>query len=70
MGFAKIYNKRPKILALWPFKNFKIKYGLKCLELFNSTRNTKIAKKFQKAKFYLTKLVSKYIHDRIIPSDK
>ena len=57
MGFAKLYHKRPKILALWPFqgykakkakKNLKIKYGSKCLELFNSARNAKIAKNFQK----------------------
>ena len=54
MGLAKIYRKRPKILALWPFqgckakKNLKLKYGSKCLELFNSARNAKIAKKIQK----------------------
>ena len=68
--------KRKKIL--------KIKYGSKCLELFNSARNAKIAKQIQKAsiwplkasklnfhaRFYLTKLVSKYIHNRIFPSEK
>ena len=52
-----IHHKRPNILVLWPLqgckakkakKNFKTKYGSECLELFNSARNAKIAKNFQK----------------------
>ena len=57
MGIAKVYCKRPKILAFGPFQGRKAKkgqkvqknkYGSKCLELSNSARNAKIAKNFQK----------------------
>ena len=44
-----IYHKRPnKAARPKGQKNLKIKYGSKCLELFNSARNAKIAKNFQK----------------------
>ena len=92
MGFSKIYHKRPKILALWPFqgckakkeKDFKNQVWLKMLRIVKISENAKIAKQIQKAsiwpikasklnfhaRFYLTKLVSKYIHNRIFPSEK
>ena len=56
-------------------KNFKIQVWLKMLRIVQFNEKYKKAKKFQKcrvgeAKFYLTKLVSKYIRNRIIPSEK
>ena len=57
MGIAKVYYKRPKILAFGPFQGRKAKkgqkvqknkYGSKCLELSNSARNAKKAKNCQK----------------------
>ena len=57
MKLAQLFRKSPKILVFKGHKGHKAKkgqkgkknkYGSKCLELSNSARNAKIAKKFQK----------------------